>query len=84
MKSNENRKKLFDHIKKEMADDRAKHKILHIAKFGFDANKPRQRFQTRTQYQYQRNQSGGLGHKGETDALLHFLAKIEKIVKPNG
>jgi ribonuclease G len=32
--SNENRKKLFDHLKKEMSNDKTKHKILPPSKFG--------------------------------------------------
>ena len=32
--SNENRRKLFDHLKKEMGNDKTKHKILPPSKFG--------------------------------------------------
>ncbi|HET7361472.1 MAG TPA: ribonuclease E/G [Salinimicrobium sp.] len=34
MSKAENRKKLFDHLKNEMSDDKAKHKILPPSKFG--------------------------------------------------
>lgn len=34
MRKAENRKKLYDHMRNEMADDRAKHKILPPSKFG--------------------------------------------------
>ena len=34
LNSNENRKKLFDHLKNEMSSDRTKHKILPPSRFG--------------------------------------------------
>src|SRR5690606_270029 len=34
MTNTENRRKLFDHLREEMKDDRAKHKILPPSKFG--------------------------------------------------
>lgn len=35
-----NRQKLFEHMTKAMANDRAKHNILPLSKFGFDADYP--------------------------------------------
>ena len=34
LNSNENRKKLFEHLRKEMESDRTKHKILPPSRFG--------------------------------------------------
>ena len=79
MKNNENRKKLYEHIKKEMEDDRAKHKILPLSKFGL-MQITRQRFRPERNINT-REKNPSLVHKGETDAPITLISRIEDDIK---
>ncbi len=79
MKDPENRKKVYEHMKAEMEDDRAKHKILPLSRFGL-MQITRQRFRPeRNINTTEKNPS--LIHKGETDAPITLLSRIEEDVK---
>ncbi len=79
MKDSENRKKLYEHMKNVMEDDRAKHKILPLTKFGL-MQITRQRFRPERNIQTtEKNPS--LVMKGETDAPITLISKIEADLK---
>ena len=84
MNNANNRRKLFNHLKEEMKDDRAKHKILPPSKFGLiqitrQRVRPEMNIKTREE-----NPSGG---NKEVEAPIVLLDKIqvdlEKILKKN-
>ncbi|MDT0646889.1 Rne/Rng family ribonuclease [Zunongwangia sp. F260] len=84
MNKAENRKKLFDHLRNEMSDDRAKHKILPPSKFGLiqitrQRVRPEMNIKTR-----EVNPNGG---NGEIEAPIILINKIkadfEKLLKKN-
>jgi len=79
MKSADNRKKLYEHMKTEMADDRAKHKILPLSRFGV-MQLTRQRFRPERNIKT-KEKNPSLVHKGETDAPITLLSRIEEDVK---
>ena len=78
----ENRRKLFNHLREEMKDDRAKHKILPPSKFGLiqitrQRVRPEMNIKTREE-----NPNGG---NGEIEAPIVLIDKIkvdlEKLIK---
>ncbi len=79
MKDAENRKKLYEHMKAEMEDDRAKHKILPLSKFGL-MQITRQRFRPERMINT-KEKNPSLIHKDETDAPITLLLRIEEDVK---
>ncbi len=79
LKSAENRKKLYEHMRKEMDDDRVKHKILPLTKFGLMQI-------TRQRFRPERNiatteKDPSLVMKGETDAPITLISKFETMIK---
>jgi ribonuclease G len=79
MKDNEHRKKLYEHMKDQMADDRAKHKILPLSRFGL-MQITRQRFRPERNINT-KEKNPSLIHKGETDAPITLISRIEDDVK---
>ncbi len=79
MKDNEHRKKLYEHMKEQMADDRAKHKILPLSRFGL-MQITRQRFRPERNINT-KEKNPSLIHKGETDAPITLISRIEDDVK---
>ncbi len=79
MKDVENRKKVYEHMKAEMEDDRAKHKILPLSRFGL-MQITRQRFRPERNINT-KEKNPSLVHKGETDAPITLLSRIEEDVK---
>ncbi|HFX18082.1 MAG TPA: Rne/Rng family ribonuclease, partial [Flavobacteriales bacterium] len=79
MKDADNRKKLYEHMKAEMADDRAKHKILPLSRFGL-MQITRQRFRPeRNISTTEKNPS--LINKGETDAPITLITRFREEIK---
>lgn len=78
----DNRKKLFDHLRNEMHDDRAKHKILPPSKFGL-IQITRQR--VRPEMNIKTREENPNGEGGEIEAPIVIIDKItsdlEKIIK---
>jgi len=79
MKDPENRKKVYEHLKAEMEDDRAKHKILPLSRFGL-MQITRQRFRPERNINT-KEKNPSLIHKGETDAPITLLSRMEEDVK---
>jgi ribonuclease G len=79
MKDAENRKKLYEHMKDVMADDRAKHKILPLSRFGL-MQITRQRFRPERNITT-KEKDPSLIHKGETDAPITLLNRFEEDIK---
>jgi ribonuclease G len=80
MRDAENRKKVYEHMKDAMADDRAKHKILPLSRFGL-MQITRQRFRPERNITT-KEKNPSLVHKGETDAPITLLTRFEEdIVK---
>ena len=76
--TSKNRRKLFNHLKSEMQEDRAKHKILPPSKFGLiqitrQRVRPEMNIKTREQ-----NPSGG---KNEVEAPIILVDKISEDVE---
>ena len=82
MNKAENRKKLYDHLKNEMSDDRAKHKILPPSKFGL-IQITRQR--VRPEMNIKTREENPNGNDGEVEAPISLVNKIkvdlEKLIK---
>ncbi len=82
MNNADNRRKLFDHLRNEMKDDRAKHKILPPSKFGL-IQITRQR--VRPEMNIKTREDNPNGGNGEVEAPIVLLDKIkvdlEKLVK---
>ena len=77
----ENRKKLYDHLREEMKDDRAKHKILPPSKFGLvqitrQRVRPEMNIKTREQ-----NPNSNGGDNDEIEAPIVLVNKISEEVK---
>lgn len=70
----ENRKKLYDHLRNEMSDDRAKHKILPPSKFGL-IQITRQR--TRPETNIKTREVNPNGNGGEIEAPIIVIEKIK-------
>lgn len=79
LKNPENRKKLYEHMKAEMQDDRAKHKILPLSRFGL-MEITRQRFRPERNIKT-KEKNPSLVHKDETDAPITLLSRIEENIK---
>ena len=81
MSSSENRRKLFEHLREEMREDRAKHKILPPSKFGL-IQITRQRVRPERNIKTREEDPNG---NGEIDAPILIIDKItsdlEKIIK---
>ncbi|MCG9970718.1 Rne/Rng family ribonuclease [Christiangramia crocea] len=82
MNKAENRKTLYDHLRKEMSDDRAKHKILPPSKFGL-VQITRQR--VRPEMNIKTREENPNGSDGEVEAPISLVNKIkvdlEKLIK---
>ena len=70
----ENRRKLYDHLRDEMSDDRAKHKILPPSKFGL-IQITRQR--TRPETNIKTREENPNGNGGEIEAPIIVVEKIK-------
>jgi ribonuclease G len=79
MKDAENRKKIYEHLKNEMDDDRAKHKILPLSRFGL-MQITRQRFRPERNITT-KEKNPSLVHKNETDAPITLMSRIEDDIK---
>ena len=78
MNKSENRKKLFDCLREEMQDDKAKHKILPPSKFGL-VQITRQRVRPETNIKTkEKNPNGG---NSEIEAPIVLVNKIEVELK---
>ena len=73
MSRSENRRKLYDHLRKEMEDDRAKHKILPPSKFGL-IQITRQR--VREEVNIKTREADPNGSNGEVEAPIVVIDKI--------
>jgi len=76
MKNVENRKKLYEHMKTVMDDDRAKHKILPLSRFGL-MQITRQRFRPERNINT-KEKNPSLVHKGETDAPITLITRFQE------
>ncbi len=81
MGSSANRKKLYDHLRNEMKDDRAKHKILPPSKFGLiqitrQRVRPEMNIKTREE-----DPENGIGEDGEIEAPIGVVDRINEDVK---
>ena len=74
MAKSEHRKKLFDHLKEEMKDDRAKHKILPPSKFGL-VQMTRQR--VRPEMNIKTSEENPNGSGAEVEAPIVLINKIQ-------
>ncbi|PCE62800.1 Rne/Rng family ribonuclease [Sediminicola luteus] len=74
MGKSENRRKLFDHLREEMKDDRAKHKILPPSKFGL-IQITRQR--VRPEMKIKTSEEDPNGGKREVEAPIVLIDKIQ-------
>lgn len=81
MNKADNRKKLYDHLRDEMSDDRAKHKILPPSKFGL-VQITRQRVRPEMNIKTREDNPNGTG---EIEAPIVLIDKIttdlEKLIK---
>ncbi len=81
MSTSDNRRKLFDHLRDEMKDDRAKHKILPPSKFGL-IQITRQRVRPERNIKTREEDPSG---NGEIEAPILIIDRItsdlEKIIK---
>ncbi len=75
MSNPDNRKKLFDHLRDEMSDDKAKHKILPPSKFGL-IQITRQRVRPEVNIKTSEENPDHNGN-GEIDAPILIIEKIE-------
>lgn len=84
LKSAENRQKLFNHLRDEMKDDRAKHKILPPSKFGL-IQITRQRVRPEMNIKTREENPDETSNDTEVEAPIGLIQKInhdlEKILK---
>ena len=73
MNTNENRQKLYEHLKNEMASDRTKHKILPPSKFGL-VQITRQRVRPETNI---KTREPNPNKNGEVEAPIVLVSKID-------
>ncbi len=73
MNTNENRQKLYEHLKNEMATDRTKHKILPPSKFGL-VQITRQRVRPETNI---KTREPNPNKNGEVEAPIVLVSKID-------
>ena len=80
----ENRKKLYNHLKDEMSDDRAKHKILPPSKFGL-IQITRQRVRPEMNIKTREENPDGIINGQEVEAPINIVPKIthdlEQLIK---
>ena len=80
----ENRKKLFNHLRDEMKDDRAKHKILPPSKFGL-IQITRQRVRPEMNIKTREENPDGIINGQEVEAPIKIVEKIkqdlERVIK---
>ncbi len=76
MSKAENRRKLFNHLKEEMSDDRAKHKILPPSKFGL-IQMTRQRVRPELEIKTREEHPNGL-NGSEVEAPIVLVEKIKQ------
>ncbi len=84
MTKGEHRRKLFDHLREEMKDDRAKHKILPPSKFGL-VQITRQRVRPEMNIKTSEENPNGTGTEVEAPIVLidKINADLERIMKGN-
>ena len=75
----DHRKKLFNHLREEMKDDKAKHKILPPSKFGL-IQITRQRVRPEVNIET-REENPNMGESGEIEAPIHVVQKITEEMK---
>ncbi len=75
----ENRRKLYNHLRDEMKDDKAKHKILPPSKFGL-IQITRQRVRPEVNIKTREENPDIAGDGGEIEAPIHVLQKINEDV----
>ncbi|WP_036380396.1 ribonuclease E/G [Muricauda sp. MAR_2010_75] len=82
MTRGEHRRKLFDHLRNEMKDDRAKHKILPPSKFGL-VQITRQRVRPEMNIKTSEENPNGTGAEVEAPIVLidHIQSDLERILK---
>lgn len=82
MNKAENRKALFDHLRDEMSDDRAKHKILPPSKFGL-VQITRQRVRPEMNIKTREENPNKLGEEVEAPIVLvsKITTDLEKLIK---
>ncbi|MEM8999416.1 MAG: ribonuclease E/G [Bacteroidota bacterium] len=82
MTKGENRRKLYDHLREEMKDDRAKHKILPPSKFGL-VQITRQRVRPEMNIKTSEENPNGNGHEVEAPIVLidKINVDLERILK---
>ncbi|MDB4297648.1 ribonuclease E/G [Flavobacteriaceae bacterium] len=73
MNTNENRQKLYEHLKKEMSTDRTKHKILPPSKFGL-VQITRQRVRPETNI---KTKEANPNASGEVEAPIVLVSKLD-------
>ncbi len=78
MNKSENRKKLFDYLRSEMEDDKAKHKVLPPSKFGL-IQITRQRVRPETSIKTREKNPNG--SNSEVEAPIVLVSKIEAELK---
>ena len=78
----QHRKKLFDHLRDEMKDDRAKHKILPPSKFGL-IQITRQRVRPEMNIKTTEENPNGMGQEVEAPIVLidKIIADLQKLLK---
>lgn len=75
----ENRRKLYQHMCNEMADDRAKHKILPVSKFGLiQITRQRVRPVVEIKTREEDPNAGANGAPGEIEAPIAILERIKE------
>lgn len=84
MTKGEHRRKLFDHLREEMKDDRAKHKILPPSKFGL-VQITRQRVRPEMNIKTSEENPNGTGTEVEAPIVLidKINTDLERIMKGN-
>ncbi|SHG52303.1 Rne/Rng family ribonuclease [Flagellimonas flava] len=84
MTKGDHRRKLFDHLREEMKDDRAKHKILPPSKFGL-VQITRQRVRPEMNIKTSEENPNGSGKEVEAPIVLvdKINADLERILKSN-
>ncbi|WP_318310642.1 ribonuclease E/G [Flagellimonas crocea] len=82
MTKGDHRRKLFDHLRDEMKDDRAKHKILPPSKFGL-VQITRQRVRPEMNIKTSEENPNGTGAEVEAPIVLidHIQSDLERILK---
>ncbi|ALM21173.1 ribonuclease G [Nonlabens sp. MIC269] len=82
MRASENRKKLYEHLREEMSDDRAKHKILPPSKFGL-IQITRQRVRQEVKIKTREENPNGNGNEIQAPIVIvqQITEKLERLFK---